>query len=72
MVSPLSLSNPSKGTIKGQITGVLLMGDNQVKNLILPPEFGLMKENGATDHTKYVPEYASIIYTVWDIDERFL
>ena len=24
------------------------------------------------NHTKYVPEYGSIIYTVWDIDERFL
>ena len=24
------------------------------------------------DYTKYVPEYGSIIYTVWDEDERFV
>ena len=24
------------------------------------------------DHTKHVPEYGSIIYTVWDLDEKFI
>ena len=24
------------------------------------------------DHTQYVPEYGSIIYTVWDLDEKFI
>ena len=24
------------------------------------------------DHTKCVPEYGSIIYTVWDLDEKFI
>ena len=24
------------------------------------------------DHTEYIPEYGSIIYTVWDSDEKFI
>ena len=24
------------------------------------------------DHTEYIPEYGSIIYTVWDSDDKFI
>ena len=37
MVSPLVFIKSRKGTIKGQITGVSLKGDNQVQNIILSP-----------------------------------
>ena len=37
MVGPFNLFKPRRGTVGGQITGVSLMGDNQVKSLIPSP-----------------------------------
>ena len=40
LLCPLNLYKVCKGTMGGQIIGVLLMEGKQVKNRILPPEVG--------------------------------